>query len=286
MPAFDLAAAARRAGMRRRFAILRPVTVPVGLATDLYIAVYKPTVDTWAAAIPGIVAQYERALAELTQDSPSDIRAEVEAADNAFQRLLLSVTPRLRDWALRVEEIVRGRWRGAVLSATGVDLGTLIGPADVRDTLESFISWNVDLVKDVSSQARKRISDAVFSGLTERKPAREVAREIREAVGLSRARSVRIASDQLNKISASLAEERRRDAGLEVWMWLHSGKAHPRPEHQARDQLLYSDNPALVGRKVDGKRVNAPPERGDRPGQPPYCGCRSRSVLVYEFDGE
>lgn len=317
---FNLAAAAKRQRtIRRKSITLREVSAPLGLSTDLYVACYKPVVDLWAEAGNRIAAEYARTLSEMTADgvgfvnadigeeitqkpsipaglmvdslskeitldSPVDVQSEIDATQAAFERLYLVLTPAMRTWALRVEQVVRNRWRGAVLSATAVDLQTLLGPADVRDTLESYIAWNTDLIRDVSDQARKRIADRVFSGLTQRKPAREVAKEIREAVGMARDRSLRIASDQLSKVSSSLAEERRREAGLEVWMWLHSGKLHPRKEHQARDGLLYSDNPALVGKSVDGKVIHAPPERGDRPGQPVSCGCRSRGILVFEFD--
>lgn len=285
MPAFDLAEAARRVRKpRRKSAILREVAAPQGYAADLYLACYRPVIDLWAASIPAILSAYERTLSEITTDSPADVQAEIEATQAAFQRLFLTLTPALRNWALRVEAAMRTRWRGAVLAATDVDLSTMIGPEDVRGTLESFIEWNTDLIRDVSEQTRQRIAGKVFAGLTQRKPAREVGREIREAVGMARDRSNRIAADQLNKISASLAEERRREAGLDVWAWVHSGKRHPRVEHQARDGSLYSDKPALVGRKVEGKTIKAPPERGDRPSQAPYCGCRSRAVLVFGFD--
>lgn len=281
MPSYDLAAAVRRQRNPRRKSItLREIVAPQMEAQNLYAACYRPVVNLWSEASRRIIAEYERTLSQMTQDSPADVQAEIDAAGEAFNRLFLTLTPALRDWALKVESVVRGRWRGAVLSATGVDLQTLLGPADARDTLESYIAWNTDLIRDVSDQARKRISDRVFSGLTQRKPAREVAKEIREAVGMARDRSIRIASDQLSKVSASLADERRREAGLEVWAWHHSGKRHPRVEHQARDGLLYSDNPALVGKKVGGKVIHAPPERGQLPGQLPFCGCRSRGVLL------
>lgn len=283
----DLAAATRRArNIRRKSALLREVAAPAGLGTDLYRAVYLPVVQLWQEAGERIAAEYARTLAAMTQDSPADVQREIDAADSAFQRLFLTLTPALRTWALRTEQVVRGRWRGAVLSATSVDLGTMVGPADARNTLEGYLNWNADLVADISAQAKKRISDAVFSGLTQRKPAREVAKEIREVVGMARARSIRVASDQLNKVANSLAEERRQEAGIDVWQWVHSGKLHPRAQHVARDGLLYTDNPAHVGKKVDGKMIHKAPERGDRPGQQPYCGCRSRGVLVFEFDGE
>jgi len=285
--AYDLRALAKQQRKPRRKSVtLREVAAPQGYATDLYLSCYKPIVDLWAASLPAILSAYERTLGEITTDSPADVQAELSAAKTAFQRLFFLLTPALRTWALKTEAVTKSRWRGAVLAATGVDLTTLLGAGDERGTIESYLEWNTALIRDVHDQTRKRIADRVFAGLTERKPAREVAKEIREAVGMARDRSHRIAADQLNKLSSSMADERRREAGLDVWMWLHSGKKHPRKEHQARDGRLYTDNSALVGKRVDGKVVNKAPERGDMPGQAPYCGCRSRGVLVFEFDSE
>lgn len=217
----------------------------------------------------------------MTLDSPADVEAELGYVETDIQRLLIELTPRLREWAVRVERWQRGRWRGAVLSATGVDLQTLIGPESVRQTLEAAINWNVSLVKDVSAQARQRIASSVFSGLNQRRPARDVAREIREAVAMTRRRSINIASHQLTAISSALDEERQSEAGLDVWAWRHSGKVHAREHHRARDGNLYSDNPARVGTKVGSKTVLAAPKRDDQPGMPPFCGCRRQGIVVF-----
>jgi len=148
----------------------------------------------------------------------------------------------------------------------------------MRETLGAVIERNVGLVKSVSDEARRRIADSVFRGLQNRTPAREVAKDIREAVALERRRALRIASDQTVKVAAALNEERRRQAGIMAWEWIHSGKLHPRPEHEARDGKLYSDDPADVGAEYQGRVVRKPPE--DKPGQLPFCGCTSRAVLI------
>jgi hypothetical protein len=287
MPRFDLKAEARRTrNIRRRSITLGEVAAPQMLATDLYNSVYRPIIQIWADAAKPIAEEYARTLAQMTTDSPADIQGQIDAAESAATRLMLTLTPSLRRWAVRVEAAVRQRWVRQVFSATSVDLSTRLSVFDVEDTLQSYLAWNVDLVKDVSAQTKKRISDAVFSGLNERRPAREVAKQISEAVGMGRRRAQLIASDQLSKLSASLADQRRIEAGITVWEWRHSGKKHPRVRHEARDGLYYSDVASQVGKSVGGKVVNAPPERSDRPGAPPYCGCRSRSVLVWEWDDE
>jgi hypothetical protein len=278
---FDLSAMARRTrSVRRSAVVIRDIVPPATLATDLYRACYLPIVQAWQNATPTIVAEYDRTLGAMTTDSSADVEAQLSFVQQELNRLVLVLTPRLRSWALRVEAWQRGKWRGAVLSATGVDLQTLIGPEDVRDTLDSVIAWNTNLIRDVGEQARQRISNAVFSGLNQRKPAREVAKEIREATGMARDRSLRVASDQLNKLSGSLADERRREAGIDLWKWRHSGKRHPRADHVARDGKIYADTEAGAGANVEGQAVSAPP--ADRPSQLPYCGCRGLAVLVFD----
>lgn len=278
--AFSLAQLTRRTrNIRRRSITIRDIAPPTTLASGLS-AIYRRVVDTWARGADRIMAAYERSLAEMATDAPADVQREIDSIGAELQRLFLILTPEVRDWAIGVERWHRGRWRGAVLAATGVDLQTLIGTEAVRAPIETHIEWNTSLIRDVSAQTQQRIGNAVFDGLRNRTPAREVGKQIREAVGMARDRSNRIAADQLNKLTSSLADERRREAGITAWEWKHSGKLHPRQDHRARNGKYYSDVPSDVGAEVDGKSLLAPPE--DRPGRLPYCGCRSLSVVVFD----
>lgn len=279
---YDLPALARRARNPRRKSItIRDIVPPATLATDLYLASYRPIVDLWQRYGERVIAEYERTLSGITTDAPLDLQALLDLGADDFLRLFLQLTANLRDWSVRVERWQRGKWRGAVLSATSVDIDTLIGPEDVRQTLDEYIAWNTSLIRDVSDQARQRIGAAVFAGVTQRKPAREVAAEVREAAAMTKRRAVGIASDQLSKVTSALADERRREAGLDVWEWKHSGKKHPRVSHQHRNGHYYSEG-ARVGTVVDGKTVEQAPAADDLPGRPPWCGCRSLSVLVFD----
>lgn len=277
---FDLTQMTRRAKNPRRPSItIRDIRTPSLFATNLYLAAYAPVLNIWAEAVDSVAQEYGRTIA-MTQDAPSDIEGVLEAAERRFNLLAITITPAIERWAVRLEAWHRGRWRSAVLSATNVDIGTMIGPADVRQTLQAAINWNVALVKDVSAEARRRMTSIIYDGLRGNKPARDVAKELRGAVELGRARSVRIASDQLAKLAATLADERRREAGLDTWIWLWSGKQNGRAEHIARNGNMYSDNPDDVGKIVNGQTVKPAPE--DRVGQLPFCGCRSGSVLTFD----
>lgn len=283
MAKFSLAAQFRRArNPRRKVVTLRQITAPAVFATNLYQAAYYPLVSLWEAALPGILAEYARTLSSLQTDSHADVAAQISRVKADETSVFLTIRARLERWAAILEAWQRGKWRAAVLSATGVDLSTLIGPGDVQETLGAVVERNVALVSSVSDEARQRISEAVFRGFTNRTPAEEVGRSIREAVDMGRRRARNVAADQVSKLAGALNDERRRQAGIDTWAWVASHKLHPRKWHHERDGKLFSDNPDRVGTEYEGQTINAPPPRDDLPSVPPYCGCTSRSVLILD----
>jgi uncharacterized protein with gpF-like domain len=273
---------------RRKAITLQPITLPATRATDLFRAAYLPVITIWQNAVPGIVAEYERSLLEikrqtsdsLTQDSAATLETEIERSATQAGAFILAVRTRIEGWARLAEAWHRMRWRRNVLAASAIDLATLIGPQDVRETIETVIARNVGLVRSVSDETRRRIADAVFRGLQARTPPRTVAQEISEAVDIGRRRALNIAADQNVKLSSALNEERRRQAGIDSFAWVHSGKVHPRAVHVERDGKLYSENPDRVGKEYEGRTIRKVPD--DRPGELPYCGCTSRAVLILE----
>ena len=280
---YDLAAMTKRVRRTRRDVIaLRPIKAPGTFASDLFASTYAPVVKVWQEAIPEIMEEYERTLGQMTTDAPADVSVRVDLAEARAQSVFVAIAVTLERWVYRIELWHRRRWVANVLSATNVSLDTLIGPADVRETIQVALARNVGLVKSVSDGTRRRIEAAVFNGFTTRKPSREIAKELREAVGIERRRALRIASNETTTLAAELNQERRRQAGIDTWQWIHSSKRHPRPEHEARDGFLYSENAERHGKVYQGKRIRKSPQRDDWPGVPIYCGCTSRAVLILE----
>lgn len=274
---YDLAAMCRRqSNIRRRSITIRDIAPPAILASDLFAAGYRPVlalIDRYATLA---TAEYERSLSTLITDSGDDLTNIFERMGQELSALVLMLRPSLRDWTIRTEARARKRWSAAVLAATNVQIDTMIGPQDVAVPLETALNWNVALVRDVGEQARQRISAAVFAGLTNRSPARDVAKQIREATGFARDRSLRIASDQLTKLSSSLAEERQRQAGITTVEWKSSHKLHFRPHHAARDRKVYYLDTRTP---VDGGEAVA---ADDWAGRPPFCGCRTLARISFE----
>jgi SPP1 gp7 family putative phage head morphogenesis protein len=243
--------------------VLRPITISPVLAGDLYRAAFAHIIEAWRAALPQLEAEYARTLAELVQDAPADLSATMSAVEQGIAARAIAVTVALRRWADLAERHHRARWRGAVLSATKVDLATMIGAEAARITLEVTLERNVALVASVAQETRTRIASEVFQGFTERRPARDIGKAISEAVEMSRRRALNIAADQTSKLAAQLNVERAREAGISQYEWMSSHKKFPRAEHAARDGKVFTyGTPA-----------------GDEPGMAIHCGCVARAVL-------
>lgn len=239
--------------------------------------IYMTVVNAWRDFVPRAIAEYERTLAfnEIVRDSEDTLNAAIEAEAQSVSRLFVTLELALRDWTVEVEAWQRGKWRGAALSATGVDIGTMLYSQDVAQTLEQRIAANVALIKDVSAQQQSQFTRIIFDGLSQRLPARDVAKQLQGVYAIGRKRAILIASDQLQKAAVALDRERQYQAGGgREFVWQHSGKKHPREWHKARNGLTFK----WAGKP--GEEGYVPPD--DLPGIPIRCGCRARFVLDLE----
>lgn len=257
----DLASLARQSGIRRKTVILREIKPSQSQARGLY-QVYRRVVTIWDDGVRNrILPEYSRTLAALATDSVVDLEAIIIAISEYAATVEIS----LSSWVTGMVRWHTQRIVSNMRYATNVDLSTIIGTADTAMTVEEFLARNTALIRAVSDQTRGRVSDIVFRNIGLRTPLRQVAKEIAEATGLARKRAMRIAMDQTQKLSASLDRDRQLQLGMEEFDWDHSGKAHPRPEHVARDKKRY--------------RWDSEVGRTDPPGFAAFCGCKARGVL-------
>lgn len=263
---YDLAAMAKRLGIKRRETTFAPIETTQAQASTL-ARITRRILAGWLGSRARIMEIYERELARRVQiDSIDELTSLFAQLGDEISRLILDLTPALQTWSIGVEAWHRGKWARSVLAGTDVDISTMIGPTDVLESIETFLARQTALIRNVSDETRAKVADAVFRGLQQRTPARDVGREIAQTLGLARRRANRIAADQTVKLAAALDRQRQREAGLTHWKWKHSGKLHFRPEHKARDGKIYSDADA--------------PE--DEPGELPFCGCVRQGVLIID----
>lgn len=267
----DLAAQAKAAGFLRKRIELREIVTTKAQEADL-ARLYVAVVRIWAeGARNRILPAYRRSLEQvrasdgLTIDRAGDVEVEIEAVESEAVRSVLTFRGLFQAWADLLQRWHMRKIIDALRYSTKVDLSTQLHAQDVAETIEDVLARNVALVRDISDQARGRIADIVFRGLQNRTPVREIAKEINKAIQLGRDRSLRVAMDQTQKLSASLDRERQLQLGMTSFEWLHSGKLHFRPEHKARNGKTF-----LWASEVG---------RNDPPGFKPFCGCKAKGVL-------
>lgn len=263
----DIASMARATGIRRNRIVMREISPTQVQARALY-RVYLPVLVTWETQIRDrLIPEYSRTIAGISTDSVIDIEAIIRFIE---EQVAILISTEIRNgiiaWANREAEWHFRRFVANLKYATNVDLSTILGPQGSQLTMQDFLVRNTALIRDVSDQLRGRVADIVFRNIPLRTPARDVAREISEATGLSKKRALRIAIDQTQKISASLDRERMLQVGITSFEWQHSGKAHPRPEHVARDRQVF--------------RWDSEVALTDPPGFAPFCGCKARGVIL------
>jgi uncharacterized protein with gpF-like domain len=235
--------------------------VPTKSQSDDLAAVYLDVVRYWRGVSERILAVYDPPA--LTTDSVPEIENELTRAQVQADALILSLSPRVRTWSERMASWHTKKWAANVQAATGVSIAAFLAVSPIVDDLAASLGWNVSLIKNVSDQTRDRIANIVWSGWQARTPRNVIARQMNEALGLGRDRSRRIAVDQTTKLAAALDSSRMLEAGIDTWIWRHSGKRHPRLDHVARNRNRYTFQTA--------------PE--DLPGELPFCGCKKQAIL-------
>lgn len=261
---------ALRATNRRRDVVMRPIEPTTAQRQALFV-LYMGVVRVWHdGARDRILPAYRDTLEQkrMTRDAVGDIEVAIATTEARAVSAIFNFASLFEAWANSVQTWHMNKFISQIKYSTNVDLTTMMGPGDTRLTIAELLARNVALVRDVSDQTRGRIADIVFRGLQANTPVREVARQIAEATGLARARSLRIASDQTQKLSAALDQERQEQVGMDSFEWMHSGKLHPREYHQARHGKEF--------------RWDSEISKTDAPGMAPFCGCKARGVLHLE----
>lgn len=270
---FSLKALLKRIGAKRRPVILlRPIKPALAdirtleaIGLDMVKLVYS-----FAPAL--LKAMQPPAGPPGFKDSADEIDHLLNLIVTQTQLAMTRLQLRIRGWAGKMDEHHRAKFAEGILAASRVDMSTVLNPRDSEDTVASAVAWAIDLIRDLGDEVRKRLASIVLQGVQQRLPPREVAKSIMEAQAMSRRRAINIAADQANKLNSALDEARQEEAGIDHFIWRHSGKVHARPHHKARNGKLF---------KQRDKRIRP----GDFPGQPPFCGCVRQAAIV-DDDGE
>lgn len=266
---YSLRKLAKAAGIRRQVIVLRPQYVPLYEEVSLAQIVAAP-VAVWEKGVADILSIYQSSLSQMTRDSAEgDMSAAILSLDTRAQQAVVSVIPALDQWLAEFYTRHLRRFIANVKSSVRIDPFPYIDVNAAAEDIALFQSRMTDLIRSVADQARKDVGEAVWQGLIERKPYREVGKAIAERLQIARKRANFIASDQSNKLNALLTEIRQEEAGITKFKWETAKDSRVRPEHAI-----------LQGKVFEWKK---PPSVG-LPGTPPRCRCTGAAYLDLDDD--
>jgi SPP1 gp7 family putative phage head morphogenesis protein len=251
-------------GKRRKPITLRPIVATNSMELEL-LSIYREVTDYWARQVSEhILPTYGVTMLLLKQDAATDnLTSTLATASDGSGALLLRLRLPLLSWVSKSARTHFSKWIAALKSVLGFS-PDLMQPSDTVDVETAALERNVALIRNVSEKVQADISRAVWDAVAQGTPRNELAKQLAPMLDGSVKRAKFIARDQTTKLSANLDQFRQQQAGIEQYKWQHSGKAHPRPEHVARNGKIF--------------RWDTPPWDGP-PGTAPNCGCHALAYI-------
>lgn len=163
-------------------------------------------------------------------------------------------------------------------SAVGLDVEPLLHDRNLNPFFNNVIDENVGLIRSIPTEKEVAFKNALVRGITGDMPRTQIQAIIMKHIGKNgnvKNRARLIATDQTNKLNASLNEYRQKQLGGTRYRWKNSqdtrvagnpsGKyPHAKPSHWDRQNKIYL--------------WSKPPE-GGHPGQRVRCRCTAEMVI-------
>lgn len=262
-----------KAGARGRTVVLSPIKPRQATEAELrkiIIGILKEI----EARRADILAAASDSRSALFQDR-ADLGSILEAIRNTIGPLAAAARFMIRR-LFKIESVRHGKkWIEQVNSAIGVDLGAVVGQADVEPLIDLATQKNVALITGLTADVQKRVETVLIDMITAGKSNADMAKALDEAFKFGRKRAALIARDQAAKFNGNLNRIRQQQIGVTDYIWWTmqdervrgnpTGKyPKARPSHWDRHgkTFRYADAPA------DGN-----------PGEPINCRCIARPVL-------
>ena len=136
--------------------------------------------------------------------------------------------------------------------------------------MRGFRAGNLRLIKSLCSEHVERVGK-VLTAAGRGTRVEEIARELQEATGATKARAQLLARDQVLRLNSQVTEDRHRAAGIEEYVWSASRDVRVRRRHKELDGTRHRyDDPPIVDERT-GRRAH--------PGQDIQCRCCPIPVL-------
>ena len=259
----------RRSNRPRRRVVLRPIGGRIAAELELQRAITRILAEGLVLARgPGI-------------EIAGELKRQLTVTDDATLRFGW-FSDRLRDFlADRVDHLAtilrqlfgaeetrhRVAFSSAIKVATGgIDISPVLNAADVRPHIDAAMLRSANLVKGITDEFAKRLSQDVIRAATQGQRSVDLAKELTKNYEWGRKRAKLIARDQVAEFNAQLNKVRQTQVGVEKYQWSTSLDERVRPTHQVLEgQTFRWDEPG--------------PDEGNHPGEAINCRCVARAVI-------
>ena len=162
-----------------------------------------------------------------------------------------------------------------IASRFGIGVDVYRSEPWLAELQKNWVSQNTSLIKSVPTQYMARVEQIVRTGVMSGTSSREIAKQVKDASGVSDRRAKILARDQVGKANGELTQHRQTDLGVKEYTWVTAHDERVRgnpagrfpsavPSHYARDNKVFS--------------WDIPPS-GGHPGMAILCRCFASPVF-------
>ncbi len=165
----------------------------------------------------------------------------------------------------------------SVNKAVGVDIRPMLDEEGMREYVQAASWQNAQLIKSIPEEYLKRVETAVVGGIRGGDAPSKIARNIREATGITRRRAELIARDQTAKLTGEISERRQKQAGVKYFKWITSKDERVGDDHRRAARRDVGYGPGVY------RWDNPPPEGVPGNSTRPNCRCTAKPVFEWEL---
>ena len=145
---------------------------------------------------------------------------------------------------------------------------------EFKNKMQSAISSNVELIRNISEQQRLQVTQAVMTSIDTNRSVSGLVNELNNIKGITNRRVKNITNDQLSKITNTFNRQRAEDNGFTEAAFYHSkGGKYKRQSHVDATGTVYDLSKGIL---IDGEYIQT--------GQ--LIGCKCLFRIVYKIRGD
>jgi len=205
----------------------------------------KKTWDTWTNSIRPRIHDYRRRMDSsvfvVDEDELTEIEQILEqirqwSEENVFATGF--VTELVRQFIEQLNINNKNQLREQMQTVTGID-PTAREPW-LRNFMDAAVSENVSWIKSIDREYHDKIKTIILQGVRRGSSINDMAKEITNTSGASKARAKFIARDQAGSIHGDLTKVRQEQMGLKTFVWSTSDDERVRDSHAALDGQTFT----------------------------------------------